>query len=138
MPGSSVADLAGAAITFSSGSTSRPDGGRKPSGRSRYTRASSLWCHTMLNNLLDVTRARAGQPLDLQLQATDLVALGNQVVREYQPMNENHHFVVEAPPTSVVGQWDAARIVTRHGGTIDVTSAAGHGATFTVHLPLGQ
>ncbi len=35
-----------------------------------------------------------------------------------------------------LGLWIARQVVERHGGTIEVVSAPGEGATFTVHLPL--
>jgi signal transduction histidine kinase len=35
-----------------------------------------------------------------------------------------------------IGLYVVHEIVTRHGGTVEVTSDEGHGSTFTVRLPL--
>src|SRR5439155_8698216 len=64
----------------------------------------------MLNELLDVARLEAGQPIDLNRQKVDLVALARQVVAELQPTSERHPLRVEAAEPQLTGRWDPVRL----------------------------
>lgn len=64
----------------------------------------------LLNELLDVARLQAGQPLDLAPSSCDLVALVREVVDEQLAAAPNHEIELEAPIPSLNGTWDAARI----------------------------
>jgi PAS domain S-box-containing protein len=63
-----------------------------------------------IDELLDVARLRAGQPLELRRLPTDLAALTRQVVREYQPLTERHQISVEDAGQPLVSDWDSARL----------------------------
>ena len=64
----------------------------------------------MINELLDVTRIQAGQPLDLDRQSMDLVELAGRVSAELQPGAERHRIEVVSELPALVGTWDAARL----------------------------
>ena len=60
--------------------------------------------------LLDLARLEADQPLELERERTDLVALVRQVVDGQQPRLTHHHMQVQAPVPELVGRWDALRL----------------------------
>jgi signal transduction histidine kinase len=64
----------------------------------------------LIDTLLDVARLQSGQPLPLDPQETDLVALARQVVAEQGATSEQHQVRVETPLPSLVGRWDAPRL----------------------------
>ena len=64
----------------------------------------------LIDALLDLTRLRLGQPLDLERALTDLVALARRVAAEQQATTERHRIVVEAAEAELVGAWDARRL----------------------------
>jgi signal transduction histidine kinase/DNA-binding response OmpR family regulator len=64
----------------------------------------------MINELLDVARLQMGRPLLLDRQATDLVALAQQVATELQPSTDRHDLVVESQTERTTGPWDRARL----------------------------
>ncbi|HEY3109853.1 MAG TPA: HAMP domain-containing sensor histidine kinase, partial [Chloroflexota bacterium] len=63
-----------------------------------------------VDQLLDITRMRAGQPLDLQRGPTDLVALARQAASEHRQTSEAHDISVETDGAELVGNWDRGRI----------------------------
>ncbi len=87
-----------------------------PPERERFTEAlSSIEAAAtkmtqQVNELLDIARLDMGQPLALQRQPTDLVALARQAIAEQQQATERHQLRLEASESSLVGEWDAARL----------------------------
>jgi len=61
----------------------------------------------MLQTLMDSARIQQGR-LVLQRGPTDLVALVKEVVDHYRLESSKHRFVIDAPKTPIIGQWDAA------------------------------
>jgi PAS domain S-box-containing protein len=64
----------------------------------------------MIDELVDVARLRAGQPIELRRQPTDLVTIARRNVEEMQRIDDRHQFTLEADEPSVIGMWDHARI----------------------------
>ena len=64
----------------------------------------------MTDDLLDVARLQAGQPLDLRRSATDLVELARRAVADHQATTTAHALRLSTTAPSVVGEWDAARL----------------------------
>jgi PAS domain S-box-containing protein len=64
----------------------------------------------MVDELLDLTRLEAGQPLELRREAVDLVALAQARAREHGRTAPHHAIRVVADAPALVGQWDAARL----------------------------
>jgi signal transduction histidine kinase len=64
----------------------------------------------LIDELLDMARLQIGQPLELDRQPTDLVALAHQVADVYQRATESHQIVIEAAAPELVGHWDAVRL----------------------------
>ena len=64
----------------------------------------------LINELLDVSRLRAGLPLALECRPTDLVDLVQRVVAGHQRFAPDHHVIVEAAVPQLEGCWDAFRI----------------------------
>ena len=65
---------------------------------------------TLIGELVDVTRLRAGQPLELQRRPTDLVALVGQVAAEYQRTTDRHELRTDVHLPTLVGIWDPERL----------------------------
>lgn len=64
----------------------------------------------MIDELVDVARLRAGQPIELRRQPVDLAALAQRHVEEMQRLDDRHQFILEAGDAPVFGMWDSARI----------------------------
>ncbi len=64
----------------------------------------------LIEELLDATRLRAGQPLELRLQTTDLVALVRRAATEAQQTTANHELRVTADEMVLIGLWDPLRL----------------------------
>lgn len=101
----------------------------------------------MVDELLDIARLREGR-LELRRERTDLSALVQRVVAEFQTMLDGRHTIaIKVPPEPVQGYWDAGRleqVVTNllenavkyspHGGEIRVElSCTGDRARLCVH-----
>lgn len=65
---------------------------------------------SQLTELLDVTRQQMGQPLELQREPVDLVALARERVAIHQQTSRRHTIEVEATEAELIGQWDRARL----------------------------
>ncbi len=63
-----------------------------------------------LDELLDVARLQADQPLQLDLRPTDLVALAQRVTAEYQQTTSVHQMRVRTDLATLEGRWDAPRL----------------------------
>lgn len=63
-----------------------------------------------INELLDSTRLEMGQPLDLNLQPTDLPVLLARLVAEHDQASERHMVRLVAPEEALVGLYDATRL----------------------------
>ncbi|TMD31951.1 MAG: HAMP domain-containing protein [Chloroflexi bacterium] len=64
----------------------------------------------LVDELLDVTRLRMGQPVELDLGPADLVKITRRLGAEYQKMSPRHVIRVEAERPRLVGDWDEARM----------------------------
>ncbi len=64
----------------------------------------------MINEMLDVTRLRLGQPLELYLQATDLIALVRDTVSALVQAKDTHSIRLECAVEQLVGRWDGVRL----------------------------
>ena len=64
----------------------------------------------MLDELLDVSRLEAGQPVDLYRPDTDLVDLLAAEVASQQQRTDRHRIALAAEPPHLVGRWDAPRL----------------------------
>ena len=64
----------------------------------------------LIEELLDATRLRLGQPLVLDRRPTDLVALARRAAAAQQATTDRHAIRVECAAGALVGTWDAARI----------------------------
>ena len=64
----------------------------------------------LLDELADVTRVRLGQPIQLQIGRTDLVALLRTSVEHHESATDRHTFDVEIGPGRAEGNWDEARL----------------------------
>jgi signal transduction histidine kinase len=63
-----------------------------------------------IDDLADVARLQLGQPLPLERQTVDLVALATRVVAEEQRAADAHRILITAFPSTITGHWDAARL----------------------------
>jgi len=63
-----------------------------------------------VEELLDLARMQMGQPLELDRQALDLVALVRQTLAEQQQATERHALRLESAATELVGYWDPRRL----------------------------
>jgi signal transduction histidine kinase len=72
--------------------------------------ATATQMSVQIDDLLDLTRLEMGQPLELQRDSTDLVALARQAAAEHQQATERHRIRVEAAVPEIVGRWDAMRL----------------------------
>ena len=88
---------------------------------------------SQVTELLDVARVRLGSPLTLDLHPTDMAAFLACVFERFR-RGAN----AAAIDGSGVGLAAAKHIVEQHGGTIELTSAEGHGTTVTVRMPVTQ
>lgn len=66
--------------------------------------------NAMVEELLDVARIDAGQPLDLRREAVDLVALARRVADEQARVAGERSIDIETGMSAVSGYWDAARL----------------------------
>ncbi|CAA9569565.1 MAG: hypothetical protein AVDCRST_MAG49-3456 [uncultured Thermomicrobiales bacterium] len=64
----------------------------------------------LIDELVDVARLRAGQPVDIEREPFDLVALTRQVVDEYRRTSTRHPIRIEAPVAALIGVWDRRRM----------------------------
>ena len=64
----------------------------------------------LIADLLEAARLQGGQPLPLDRQPTDLVALARRAADEHQRGTERHVISVRAPAQGVYGLWDPRRL----------------------------
>jgi signal transduction histidine kinase len=65
---------------------------------------------SQLEELMDVVRLRAGQPLQLRRAPADLVELVRRTVATHQAGTQAHELSLETVIPALVGEWDHARI----------------------------
>ncbi len=63
-----------------------------------------------IEELVDVAHLRTGQRIKLNRRRSDLVALAHDTVADYQSRTGVHRIILEAPDSTVIGDWDAARL----------------------------
>lgn len=66
--------------------------------------------HSLVNELGDHARLAAGEPLDLQREPVDLVAIVSAAVDELTGAGSSHTFHIETGGRPVVGEWDPQRL----------------------------
>jgi PAS domain S-box-containing protein len=64
----------------------------------------------LVDELLDITRWRMGQAIELDLGPADLVKLADRLATEYRNMSPRHTITLEHEVRRLVGDWDEARI----------------------------
>jgi signal transduction histidine kinase len=64
----------------------------------------------LIDELLDVTRMRMGQPVELDLGPADLIKIAGRLAAEYRNMSPKHTIRIESDLSRLVGDWDGARI----------------------------
>ena len=64
----------------------------------------------LVDELLDITRWRMGQAIELDLGPADLVRIANRLAAEYRNMSPRHTIEVESDVGRLVGDWDEARV----------------------------
>jgi len=64
----------------------------------------------LINELLDVARLRAGQPLALDLHPGDLIELTRRIAAEYTDMGKRHRILVETAAATITGEFDLFRL----------------------------
>ena len=63
-----------------------------------------------ISELLDAARLRAGQPLELDRQPTDLVILARRIAAQVQQTATHHTIQFETPVVELLGEWDGTRL----------------------------
>jgi PAS domain S-box-containing protein len=71
---------------------------------------STIQLVRLVDELLDITRWRMGQAIELDLGPADLVKLASRLAAEYRNMSPRHTILVETEVSRLVGDWDEARI----------------------------
>jgi len=64
----------------------------------------------LVDELLDVTRLRAGEELHLDRELVDLVALVQIMVREQHEATDNHRLIVRSAVDTLTGWWDRVHL----------------------------
>jgi signal transduction histidine kinase len=64
----------------------------------------------MVDELLDLTRLRMGDPIELNVAPTDLAEIMRRTADEFQQAHPDRSFAVNLDGDRVVGQWDRTRI----------------------------
>jgi signal transduction histidine kinase/HAMP domain-containing protein len=64
----------------------------------------------MIDELLDLTRLRMGQPVQLDLGPTDMIRVARRLSDEYQKISPRHVIRVDSNLSRLLGDWDGARI----------------------------
>lgn len=64
----------------------------------------------LIDELLEIARIDAGQPIALDRREMDLVVVVNSVARTAARQTRRHNLLVEADPPQVVGRWDPVRL----------------------------
>ncbi|HET7772067.1 MAG TPA: HAMP domain-containing sensor histidine kinase, partial [Chloroflexota bacterium] len=72
--------------------------------------ASATRLARQIDQLLDISRLRAGLALDLRRKPTDLVALAEKAAAEHRRPNSAHTVRIETEHDELVGEWDRARL----------------------------
>jgi signal transduction histidine kinase len=71
---------------------------------------STIQLVRLVNELLDVTRLRMGQQVELDLGPADLVKIARRLATEYQNMSPRHTITLDSELGRLLGDWDEARI----------------------------
>jgi signal transduction histidine kinase/ActR/RegA family two-component response regulator len=90
-------------------------GGGEPRGRSLVQRLTLIEeaasrMTRMLEELLDLTMAQTGQPLELVRQPVDLVALVRERAAQHQATTSQHRLCFTSAVPALVGEWDRPRL----------------------------
>jgi PAS domain S-box-containing protein len=64
----------------------------------------------LVDELLDLTRLRMGQPVMLDLGPTDMIRVARRLGDEYQKISPRHVIRMETDLSRLLGDWDGARI----------------------------
>ena len=83
---------------------------RRLLGRVAEIEGAAVRMAGMVDELLDVARLRAGEPLELRRAPTDLVALAGEAVAAQRAAAPDRAVRLEVDAPALVGGWDAARL----------------------------
>lgn len=72
--------------------------------------SASLAMAGQVDELLDITRLRMGEPLELHRAPTDLVSIAQRLVEGYQARTQSHEVRLDARCPALVGEWDSVRV----------------------------
>ena len=72
--------------------------------------ASVVRSTDMINEMLDASRLRSGELLDLMLEETDLSSLVRDAIDAYQRVSDGHSIAVEVRDERLIGMWDRPRV----------------------------
>jgi len=92
----------------------------------------------LINELVEHARLQSGQPLTLDRQTTDLVAMVQQVIEEQQRTTTRHQILLETNLQELVGIWDAIhlqRVIVNLLSNAIIYSPGGGDITVTVVQP---
>jgi PAS domain S-box-containing protein len=72
--------------------------------------SATMQMTTLLDELSDVMRLRAGQVIDLNREPTDLIALARRTAEQHDRLSERHGIRVVTDQEELVGFWDGPRL----------------------------
>jgi PAS domain S-box-containing protein/excisionase family DNA binding protein len=91
------------------GAPSGPDVARLTDGLAGVDAAATRLAR-QVDQLVDITRLRAGLSLELRRRPTDLAALAEQAAAEHRDASGRHRLRVESDGAELVGNWDRGRL----------------------------
>jgi signal transduction histidine kinase len=88
----------------------------------------------LTSDLLDSTHISTGQ-FTLIREQCDVVTLAQEIVEQLRPLAPYHTFIMQAPDTPLIGNWDAGRLQQALGNLLDnAIKYSADGTTITVRI----
>jgi PAS domain S-box-containing protein len=72
--------------------------------------AAAVQMDALIDEMLDLARIQAGEPLHLNREPTDLVLLVRESIAAWQKTTDTHALRADLPIPELVGNWDVARL----------------------------
>jgi PAS domain S-box-containing protein len=91
------------------GSPGGPDVARLAEGLTGVDAAATRVAR-QVDQLLDITRLRAGLSLELRRQPIDLVTLAEQIAAEHSQVTDRHRIRIDSEGSPLIGHWDRGRL----------------------------